>query len=103
VAGGRPGRREPRYPVTWHGYRGHLDRTVLLAHGALRLREATVPRLDAFLTAVRAASGTAAAKTCRSLVSGILGLAVRHGALPSNPARGGSAASRAGAGSHPAP
>src|SRR5262249_28718441 len=76
-----------RSPGTAEQYRGHLDRTVLPALGALRLREVTVPRLDALLTAVRANKGTATARTCRSVVCGALGLGVRHGALATNPAR----------------
>ena len=51
-----------RSPWTVEQYRGHLDRTVLPALGALRLRELTVARLDAFLTAVRQNTGTATAK-----------------------------------------
>jgi integrase len=46
-----------------------------------------VPRLDTFISTVSANSGSAAAKACRSALSGILGLAVRQGALPSNPIR----------------
>jgi len=76
-----------RSPGTADQYRGHLDRTVLGALGALRLREVTAARLDAFLATVRATKGTATAKACRAVVSGILGLAVRHDAIPSNPTR----------------
>jgi integrase len=79
--------RGDRSPNTASQYRGHLDRTVLPALGALRLRETTVPRIDAFLTALRTNKGTATAKTCRAVVSGVLGLAVRHGALTVNPTR----------------
>ncbi len=76
-----------RSPTTVDQYRGHLDRNVLPALGALRLREVTVPRLDAYLAALRRTKGTATAKTCRAVVSGVLGLAVRHGALNGNPVR----------------
>jgi integrase len=66
---------------------GNLDRSVLPALGALRLREITVARLDGFLNQVRIQRGNATAKICRSVVSGVLGLAVRHGALAGNPVR----------------
>jgi hypothetical protein len=52
-------------PNTARLYRHYLDRHILPGIGALRLSEATVPRLDAFITAVRKRSGTAAAKACR--------------------------------------
>lgn len=76
-----------RSPGTADQYRGHLDRCVLPGLGALRIREVTVPRVDAFLTATRANRGAASAKTCRAIISGVLGLAVRHGALATNPTR----------------
>ena len=49
-------------PNTARLYRRYLDRHILPGIGALRLSEATVPRLDEFITAVRNRSGTAAAK-----------------------------------------
>jgi integrase len=57
------------------------------ALGALRLREVTTSRVDDFLQAVRSASGIATAKTCRTVVSGVMGLAVRYGAASVNPTR----------------
>ena len=76
-----------RSPGTADQYRGHLDRCVLPGLGALRVREVTVPRIDAFLTATGTNRGASSAKTCRAVISGVLGLAVRHGALPTNPTR----------------
>jgi integrase len=76
-----------RSPNTARLYRHYLDRHILPAIGALQVREATVPRLDTFISTVSANSGAAAAKACRSALSGILGLAVRQGAIPSNPVR----------------
>lgn len=76
-----------RSPTTAEHYGRQLDRTVLPGVGELRLREATVPVLDAFLQTVHATRGPAAAKLTRSVLSGILGVAVRHGAIPSNPVR----------------
>ena len=74
-------------PNTARLYRHYLDRHILPGIGALRLSEATVPRVDEFITAVRNRSGTAAAKACRSALSSMLGLAARRGAVPSNPVR----------------
>ena len=76
-----------RSPSTADVYRTHLDRHVLPGLGELRVREVTVPRLDSFLTMVRQTSGVATAKTARTVVSGVLALAVRHGAVSSNPIR----------------
>jgi integrase len=74
-------------PNTARLYRHYLDRHILPGIGALRLSEATIPRLDEFITAVRNRSGTAAAKACRSALSGMLGHAARQGAIPTNPVR----------------
>lgn len=51
------------------------------------LREATVTRLDAVLQGVVADSGPGTARLCRSILSGAMSLAVRHGAVPANPVR----------------
>ena len=74
-------------PNTARLYRHYLDRHILPGIGALRLSEATVPRVDEFITAVRNRSGTAAAKACRSALSSMLGQAARRGAIPTNPVR----------------
>lgn len=76
-----------RSPGTADQYRGHLDRCVLPGLGALRVREITPPRVDAFLSVTAKTRGAATARTCRAVISGVLGLAVRHGALPANPTR----------------
>ncbi|WP_369252606.1 tyrosine-type recombinase/integrase [Geodermatophilus amargosae] len=55
--------------------------------GELRLREVTVPAIDRLLTTVGGTHGAGAAKSTRGVLSGILGQAVRRGALPSNPVR----------------
>ncbi|MFC5993046.1 tyrosine-type recombinase/integrase [Pseudonocardia hispaniensis] len=68
-------------------YRHRLEKIVLPEIGDLRLVECTVARLDNFFTGLgtRYAGGTR--KGVRTVVSAIMGLAVRHGALPSNPVR----------------
>jgi integrase len=53
----------------------------------LRVREATVPLLDSFIQTVQVHRGTAAAKLARSVLSGLLGVAVGHSAIPTNPVR----------------
>jgi integrase len=57
------------------------------ALGQLRVREITVRRLDLCLRTVNAKHGPGSAKTTRTALSGILGLAVRYGALATNPMR----------------
>jgi integrase len=76
-----------RSPNTAQLYRLNLMTHVLPAIGEIRLRELTVPRLDQFVQTVQLRSGTATAKITRTVVSGVLGLAVRHGAIPANPTR----------------
>jgi integrase len=68
-------------------YRFAVQNYVLPGLGELRLREVTVPALDRLLTAVRKNHGPGAAKVTRSVLSGILGEAVRRGALATNPVR----------------
>jgi integrase len=68
-------------------YRFVTDSYLVPALGELRLREVTVPAIDRLLASVHSAHGPTAAKSTRSVVSGILGLAVRHGLLVTNPVR----------------
>ncbi|SFT82707.1 Site-specific recombinase XerD [Geodermatophilus amargosae] len=68
-------------------YRFAVTSYVLPPLGELRLREVTVPAVDRTLRAIRQTHGAGAAKTARSVLSGMLALAVRHGALPANPVR----------------
>lgn len=68
-------------------YERDLNQKVLPAMGALSCREATVPAADRFLKAVRDNSGPGKAKSCKTVLSLLLGLAVRHGAIPANPVR----------------
>lgn len=68
-------------------YTDVVDNFILPGVGGLRMREATVPAIDRFLKALSMSSGKSNAKQAKSILSGILGLAVRHGALDSNPLR----------------
>lgn len=68
-------------------YRRQLDGHVLPALAEVRIGEITPPLLDRVLHTIKNDVSAATARSCRSVISGILGLAVRHGALPSNPTR----------------
>lgn len=63
------------------------DGYVLPGVGGLRIREATVSTLDRFLKTMRTKHGDGTAKICKTVLSGMLGLAARHGALEGNPLR----------------
>lgn len=76
-----------RSPSTLGLYRHVLDRHVLPGLGSLRLGEITPARVDRFLQDKRRSTGYSTAKPCRSVASGVCGLAVRRDALRSNPVR----------------
>lgn len=57
------------------------------ALGEVTLREATVPAVDRFLKAVSKSSGPSMGQICRVVLQGILGVAVRQGAIAANPVR----------------
>ncbi|MGF1662837.1 MAG: tyrosine recombinase XerC [Kineosporiaceae bacterium] len=71
-------------PTTGELYRYRLDRQVLPGLGGVRLRELSVSRVDGFLRAVAERHGPSTAKSTRAVLSGVLGLAVRHDALAVN-------------------
>jgi integrase len=68
-------------------YRDVWTRHVEPAVGALRLRDARVSRVDAVIRQLRERSGPGTAKHAKVILSGVLGLAVRHDALGANPVR----------------
>jgi hypothetical protein len=68
-------------PVTMQAYRDRLDRQLLPRLGQLRIRELSVGTLDRQLRAIADAHGTATARMCRSVLSGMCTLAARHDAL----------------------
>jgi integrase len=76
-----------RSPTTAQQYRYRFERHVRDGLGRLRVRELTVARLDRLVTEVHDRFGRAAAKTTRTVLSGMVGLAVRHEALERNPVR----------------
>ncbi|TDL43870.1 site-specific integrase [Microbacterium oleivorans] len=73
--------------ATVRRYTDILGTIVRNGFGSVRLGEATVPRVDRFLKSVTETNGPATAKTTRTLLQHVFGLAVRHGAIPSNPVR----------------
>ncbi|MFE7200704.1 tyrosine recombinase XerC [Pseudonocardia alni] len=73
-----------RSPTTAEAYRYRWDRHVRDGVGMLRVRELTVSRLDRLVVEVHDRYGAGAAKTTRTVLSGLVGLAVRHDALDRN-------------------
>lgn len=73
-------------PQTIDRYEKSLRTLIVPALGNLRLREATVGRLDRFLREI-ARDRPSAAKGAKVALSQMFALAVRHGAVPANPVR----------------
>jgi integrase len=76
-----------RSPRTVQSYKSILENYVRPALGELRLTEVTTARVDTFIHKIKAEVGVPTAKACRSVTSGIMGLAVRSGPLDANPVR----------------
>lgn len=76
-----------RSPGTVETYRRQLKNHVLPALGEVRLAEITPPMVDRVIGTFKREISPASARSCRSVISGVLGLAVRHGAIPANPVR----------------
>jgi integrase len=55
--------------------------------GQLRLSELSVPAVDRLLRVIREKHGATTAKGARSVMSGMVGMAMRHGAMTTNPTR----------------
>jgi integrase len=73
-----------RSPSTAQAYHYRFGRHIRDGIGALRLRELSVSRLDRLVIEVHDRFGTSAAKTTRTVLSGMIGLAVRHDVLDRN-------------------
>lgn len=90
-----------RAGTSYDTYRRHLHHRVLPAFGALQLRECTVPVVHRYLRALEVELEANTVRSCRTVVSGVLGFAVQQGAIPTNPVRdagrveGGGVAARA--------
>jgi len=74
-------------PNTLQLYEGQLPLHVLPTLGELRLQEITAGRLDALFGTLRSKLGASGVRTTRSIVSGVLGYAVRYHAIKVNPTR----------------
>ncbi len=74
-------------PGTGTAYRDRIKNQIEPALGALRLREVTVSRVDLFLKRVREKHGVWTARSTRTVLGSIFGLAARHDAMASNPVR----------------
>lgn len=68
-------------------YRTLVESFVVPGIDALRLRELTVSAVDRFLKANSDGHGATTAKGTKSVLSGMVGLAMRHDAMPTNPTR----------------
>ena len=68
-------------------YREILDGVVFPGIGGVRMREVSVSRLDRFLKLTASNRGNATAIVTKTVLSGLVGMAARHGALASNPLR----------------
>jgi hypothetical protein len=49
--------------------------------------EASTPRIDSVISEIKKRAGAPTARTCPSIISGVMGLAVRYGAITVNPVR----------------
>jgi integrase len=72
-------------PQTIDRYKTSLRTTIIPALGNLRIREVTVGRLEQFFRSLRTQPGKA--RGARTVLSRMLAMAVRHGALGHNPIR----------------
>lgn len=76
-----------RSPGTRDAYRRKLDVHVLPALADVRLAEISTPLVDSVIQSVKKRVGPPTAKSARTVISGVLSLAVRHGAISTNPVR----------------
>jgi integrase len=76
-----------RAHATRERYRDVVENQVAPGIGGLMIREATVAALDRYLREVAEQVGPASSKLCKTVLSGMLSLAVRHNALQANPVR----------------
>ena len=76
-----------RSPTTLDNYQGATKNHIRPALGELRIGEATTPRIDTVVAHIKQRTGAPRAKTCRAILSGMMKLAVRYGAITVNPVR----------------
>ncbi|MFT7837568.1 site-specific integrase [Saccharothrix sp. BKS2] len=68
-------------------YRESWNRDLVQAVGELTVREITVATAERVLRAIRDRAGLGSAKHAKVVLTGVMGLAVRYGALDTNPVR----------------
>ncbi|NMO93116.1 tyrosine recombinase XerC [Actinomycetospora sp. TBRC 11914] len=76
-----------RRGTTYDTYAFHAHHTVVPALGQLRIREATVARLDGFFRTCEGHLSPNTVRSIRTVVSGSFSYAARLGAIPTNPVR----------------
>lgn len=76
-----------RSPTSLDTYRRAIKNHVRPAVGELRIGETTTPRLDKVIAAIKKKAGPPTARTSRAVISGMMQLAVRYGAISVNPVR----------------
>jgi integrase len=76
-----------RSGTTVDTYKNRWDKLVRPRVKDFRIRELTAGRGDRIIQDVNKSHSASTARTCRAVLSGICGLAVRHGALKTNPIR----------------
>lgn len=68
-------------------YRQTIEHHIKPNIGELAISEATTERLQRFINRIQLESGVGAAKSCRAVLSGMMGLAARSDAVRGNPVR----------------
>lgn len=76
-----------RAPRTIDTYRQTIDHLVKPKIGSLTVAEASTERLGRFITQITVDNGPGAAKACRAVLSGMMGIAARTDAIRVNPVR----------------
>ena len=76
-----------REDTTYVEYRARLENYVLPALGALRIRECTVAQIDSYFEALSERYSANTRRSVRTVVAGVLQVAVVHGAIDHNPVR----------------
>ena len=76
-----------RSPTSLETYLRAVRNHVRPALGELRIGEVNTPRVDTVISKIKKNTGPPTAKTCRAVISGMMQLAVRYGAITVNPVR----------------
>lgn len=76
-----------RSPTSFDTYRKIVDKHIRPGIGDLLIHQLDVAVLDGFLQGLAFEKSFSVAKTSRTVLSGVCGMAVRHGVLSSNPIR----------------